>query len=70
MLLYFEGIMLVGDVYLNGERIGGTNYGYLGFEIDITDRLNYDGPNIIAVRADTGKPENSRGRPAVASTAT
>lgn len=60
VLLDFEGIMLVGDVYLNGERIGRTDYGYLGFEIDITDRLNYDGPNIIAVRADTGKPENSR----------
>lgn len=52
--------MLTGDVYLNGHRIGGTDYGYLGFEIDITDRLNYDAPNILAVKADTGKPENSR----------
>lgn len=60
VLLDFEGIMLVGDVFLNGERIGGTDYGYLGFEIDITDRLRYDGPNVIAVRADTGLPENSR----------
>lgn len=60
VLLDFEGIMLTGDVYLNGQRIGGTDYGYLGFEIDITDKLNYDRPNIIAVRADTGKPENSR----------
>lgn len=60
VLLDFEGIMLVGDVYLNGERVGGTDYGYLGFEIDVTDKLNYDRPNLIAVRADTGKPENSR----------
>lgn len=60
VLLDFEGIMLVGDVYLNGERIGGTDYGYLGFEIDITDKLRYGSPNIIAVKADTGKPENSR----------
>ena len=30
LLLDFEGIMYVGDVYLNGERIGGTDYGYVG----------------------------------------
>lgn len=60
VLIDFEGIMLVGDVYLNGEQIGGTDYGYLGFESDISDRLKYGEPNVIAVRADTGKPENSR----------
>lgn len=60
VLLDFEGIMLVGDVFLNGERIGGTDYGYLGFEIDITNKLHYEEPNIITVVADTGAPENSR----------
>ncbi|MDE5570880.1 MAG: beta-galactosidase, partial [Prevotella sp.] len=35
----FEGIMLVGDGYLNGRRIGGTDYGYVGFEIDVTNLL-------------------------------
>lgn len=60
VLLDFEGIMLVGDVYLNGERIGGTDYGYLGFEIDVTGKLKYGETNVIAVKTDTGKPENSR----------
>ncbi|MBD5263646.1 MAG: glycoside hydrolase family 2 protein [Bacteroides sp.] len=60
VLIDFEGIMLVGDVYLNGERIGGTDYGYLGFESDISKKLKYGQPNVIAVKADTGKPENSR----------
>lgn len=60
VLLDFEGILLVGDVYLNGEKIGGTDYGYLGFEIDVTDKLKFGEPNVIAVLADTGKPENSR----------
>ncbi|MCM1020771.1 MAG: DUF4982 domain-containing protein [Muribaculum sp.] len=60
VLLDFEGIMLVGDVYLNGQRVGGTDYGYLGFEVDITDKLKFGQPNVIAVKADTGKPENSR----------
>lgn len=60
VLLDFEGIMLVGDVYLNGERIGGTDYGYLGFDMDISDKLIYGRENVIAVKADTGRPENSR----------
>lgn len=60
VLLDFEGIMLVGDVFLNGQYIGGTDYGYLGFEIDITDKLDFGKENMILVKADTGKPENSR----------
>ncbi len=60
VLLDFEGILLVGDIYLNGEKVGGTDYGYLGTEVDITDKLKYGQPNVIAVKADTGKPENSR----------
>ena len=56
----FEGIMYVGDVYLNGEYIGGTDYGYVGFEIDITKLLRYGEPNVLAVKADTREPNNSR----------
>lgn len=60
VLLDFEGIMLFGDAWFNGEPIGGTDYGYLGFEADITDKIKWDQPNEILVVADTGKPENSR----------
>ena len=60
VLLDFEGIMYVGDVYLNGKRIGGTDYGYLGFDIDISKLLNYGQPNTIAVHASTSGPMNSR----------
>lgn len=58
--LDFEGILLVGDVYLNGRLIGGTDYGYLGFGIDISKGLRYGGENVIDVIADAGNPENSR----------
>lgn len=58
--LDFEGIMLTGEVWLNGEKIGGTDYGYLGFGADITKLLKYDADNIVAVRASTGKDGNSR----------
>ena len=60
ILLDFQGIMLVGDVYLNGERIGETDYGYVGFDIDISNKLKYGEPNEILVRASTQKAENSR----------
>lgn len=56
----FEGIMLTGDVWLNGEKIGGTDYGYLGFESDITKKLRFDGENLLAVRASTGDDGDSR----------
>lgn len=60
VLLDFQGIMLVGDVYLNGERIGGTDYGYLGFDIDVSKKLKYGEVNEIAVKADTRNANNSR----------
>ncbi len=60
LLLQFDGIIYTGDVYLNGERIGGTNYGYVGFEIDVTDKLRLGQENVIAVMADTREPRNSR----------
>lgn len=59
-LIDFQGIMYLGDVYLNGKRIGGTDYGYVGFEIDITKALRYGEENTIAVYANTADPKNSR----------
>ena len=58
-VLDFEGIMLVGDVFLNGKRIGGTDYGYVGFAIDITNQLK-EGENVLMVKASTMNEKNSR----------
>jgi len=60
LLLDFEGIMYTADVKINGRYAGGTNYGYLGFEIDVTDLLKFDADNVIEVIADTREPNNSR----------
>lgn len=60
VLIDFEGIILLGDVWLNGEKIGSTEYGYLGFESDISKLLKYDQPNVVAVRASTGASGGSR----------
>ena len=60
VLLDFEGIMYTADVLVNGQLVGGTNYGYVGFEIDVTDNLKYGEDNLIEVIADTREPGNSR----------
>ena len=60
VVLDFQGIMLVGDVFLNGKRIGGTDYGYVGFDIDISKELKFGEVNEIAVKANTQAPNNSR----------
>jgi len=60
VLLDFEGIMLSGEVWVNGKKIGGTDYGYLGFEADIAGIINYDSDNVVAVRSSTGEMANSR----------
>ncbi len=60
VLVDFEGILYVGDAYLNGQHIGKTDYGYLGFEADVTTLLRWGEPNVLAVRADTRQANNSR----------
>ena len=60
LLLDIGGIMYTGEVFLNGELIGGTDYGYVGFEIDITDKIIWGAENLLSVVADTREPGNSR----------
>jgi beta-galactosidase len=49
----------VGDIFLNGMRIGSTDYGYVGFQIDITNQLK-EGDNVLMVKASTMNEKNSR----------
>ena len=60
VIIDFEGILYVGDAYLNGQYIGKTDYGYLGFEADVTRLLKWNQPNVLAVRADSREASNSR----------
>ena len=51
VILDFGGIMFFGDVRINGKKVAETEYGYLGFETDVTDRLKKDAPNVVEVWA-------------------
>lgn len=64
VLLDFGGLMYHGDVYVNGTKVASSEYGYLGFETEISKYLHYgegkDGQNVVAVYANSGKPKASR----------
>ena len=48
----FDGVFRNAIVWFNGHYLGTHPSGYLGFEYDVTDYVNYGGENTIAVRAD------------------
>jgi hypothetical protein len=52
VFLEFEGIRQAGDFYLNGKHIGIHENGVTPFGFDITDAININGDNILAVRID------------------
>lgn len=50
VLLTFDGAMYDAHVWLNGQFVGHRPCGYIEFQLDITDQLNEDGDNVLAVR--------------------
>lgn len=60
VLLDFGGLMYYGDVYVNGKKVASSEYGYIGFETDISRALKYDSDNVVAVYASTGPENGSR----------
>ena len=57
--LIFEGIYMESTVFVNGKKVGGNNYGYTTFSVDITDKI-VPGKNVIAVKVNNSKQPNSR----------
>ncbi len=50
VFLDFEGVMIDSDVYLNGEKVYTRNGGYVGFQVDISDKVVFGGENVLALR--------------------
>jgi beta-galactosidase len=50
--LKFGGVYHLASIYLNGKLIGKNRGGFTPFEFDVTDALNFNGENVIAVQAD------------------
>lgn len=50
-VLSFEGVMNTCDVFINGEKVTTHHGGYMGFTVDISDKIRYgDHNNVLAVR--------------------
>ncbi len=50
--LEFDGVMADAQVFINGKRAGGWQYGYMSFRVDASPFVQA-GENSLAVRADT-----------------
>ena len=52
IFLYFEGVNHTADVYLNEKHLGQHIGGYTAFVFDATNIVEFDKPNLIAVKVD------------------
>ncbi|HTN36741.1 MAG TPA: glycoside hydrolase family 2 TIM barrel-domain containing protein [Arachidicoccus sp.] len=58
--IYFEGVYMNAEVFINGRSLGVYPYGYTSFYYDLTPYLNFNKDNVIAVRVDNAQQKNSR----------
>ena len=57
--LYFEGVYMNSQVFVNGHKAGGWPYGYSSFWVDATPYINI-GRNEIVVSVDNSQQKNCR----------
>ena len=58
--LYFEGVYMNAQVYVNGQLAGGHPYGYSSFYVDITPYAKIGKSNLLEVRVDNSQQKNCR----------
>lgn len=58
--IYFEGVYMNAQVFINGRSLGIHPYGYTSFSYDLTPYLKYGDKNILSVRVDNSQQKNSR----------
>ena len=59
--LQFDGVGTIAEVWLNGRRLGEHRGAFGRFRFDVTEMLDTDGPNLLAVRVDNS--ERKEGSP-------
>ena len=58
--IYFEGVYMNAEVFINGKSVGMQPYGYTSFEYDLTPYLKFGQQNTIAVKVDNSQQKNCR----------
>jgi len=60
VVIEFEGVYQLSEVWINGQYLGKWPYGYTSFCYDLTPHLKYGGDNVITVKVDNSLQPNSR----------
>lgn len=55
----FDGVYMNAEFWLNGKYLGRHPYGYTSFWFDLTDKIEFGKPNILAVKV-MNEGQNSR----------
>jgi beta-galactosidase len=58
--IYFEGVYMNSEVFINGKSLGIRPSGYSSFSYDLSAYLDFNRENVIAVRVDNSQQLNSR----------
>lgn len=58
--IYFEGIYMNAEVFINGKSLGIHPYGYSSFYYNLSPYLEYGRGNVIAVKVNNSQQLNSR----------
>jgi len=58
--IYFEGVYMNSEVFINGKSLGIHPYGYTTFSYNLTPGLNFGGKNILSVKVDNSSQKNCR----------
>ncbi|OFY69781.1 MAG: beta-galactosidase [Bacteroidetes bacterium RBG_13_42_15] len=58
--IYFEGVYMNSEVFINGKSLGIYPYGYSSFSYDLTPYLKFNDENVLSVLVDNSKQKNCR----------
>ncbi len=58
--IYFEGVYMNSEVFINGKSLGIHPYGYTAFSYDLTPFLYFGSGNVLSVKVDNSKQMNCR----------
>ncbi|MGY6649765.1 glycoside hydrolase family 2 TIM barrel-domain containing protein [Wenyingzhuangia sp. IMCC45574] len=60
VFVYFDGAYRNSVVYINGNKVGYRSLGYIGFQYDLTEHINFKGENVLTVTLDNSAQPGHR----------
>jgi beta-galactosidase len=58
IIIHFEGVAHVAQVFINGESVCSHGSGYTAFDADITDHIKYEGDNVLSLKVSGTEEDN------------